>query len=135
MKEHPDQIRHPLAELTLITDGETVFRLTDDRRIMQDILSRGQLVSALAIKPLWDYVRVHLTETTRKSRQVVEFMGRKFRVVIEPDVVDGGFIAECRALRGCVTDGETPEEALLNIREAIADWLAADKEQRRARAQ
>jgi predicted RNase H-like HicB family nuclease len=50
-------------------------------------------------------------------------------------VVDGGFIAECPALRGCVTDGETPEEALRNMRDAIADWLAAGQERHRARAQ
>jgi predicted RNase H-like HicB family nuclease len=32
---------------------------------------------------------------------------------------DGYVIAECRALLGCVSQGETREEALANIREAI----------------
>ena len=32
---------------------------------------------------------------------------------------DGYVIAECPALPGCVSQGETREEALTNIREAI----------------
>ena len=62
-------------------------------------------------------------------------MGRTYTVHIEPDVVDGGFVAECPRLRGCVTDGETPEEALRNAREAIADWLAVREEKRLAKAE
>jgi predicted RNase H-like HicB family nuclease len=54
--------------------------------------------------------------------------GSEYGVTIEPDAVDGGFIAECPALPGCVTEGETEEEALLNIRCAIAVWLAASQE-------
>ena len=36
---------------------------------------------------------------------------------------DGYFVAECPALPGCVTQGGTRDEALTNIREAIAGWL------------
>lgn len=56
---------------------------------------------------------------------------KRFEVRIEPDPVDGGFIAECPTLPGCVTDGETREQALRNINHAIADWLAADAEAKR----
>jgi predicted RNase H-like HicB family nuclease len=49
--------------------------------------------------------------------------------------VDGGFIAECPALRGCVTDGETPEEALRNIRDAIEDWRNAGRSRHLAKAE
>lgn len=135
LKEHPDQVRHPLAQLSLITDGDTVFRLTDDKAVMKDILKRGQLVSVLAIKPLHDFVLAHLDRTVKVTRTKVDVSGKTYNVTIEPDVVDGGFIAECPALRGCVTDGETPEEALRNMRDAIADWLAAGQERHRARAQ
>lgn len=41
---------------------------------------------------------------------------------------DGWVVAECIALPGCVSQGETEEEALANIKEAIAAWLwAADR--------
>ena len=42
---------------------------------------------------------------------------------------EGGFWAEAPALPGCVSQGETADEALQNIREAAAGWLdvAADR--------
>ncbi|MEZ4451085.1 MAG: type II toxin-antitoxin system HicB family antitoxin [Nannocystaceae bacterium] len=42
----------------------------------------------------------------------------KFPVVLTPDE-DGGFVAECPIIPGCVSQGATREEALANIREAI----------------
>jgi predicted RNase H-like HicB family nuclease len=135
LREHPDQIRHPLAQLRLITDGETLFRLTDDPAVVEDVLRRGQLVSQLAIKPLCEYVRSRLKKNLRPGRMTVEVRGRRYRVTLEPDVVDGGFIAQCAALPGCVTDGETREQAGANIRDAIEDWLASAEDNRLAKAQ
>ncbi len=39
---------------------------------------------------------------------------------------DGWFVVECPALPGCVSQGQTEEEALTNIREAITAWLWAE---------
>lgn len=36
----------------------------------------------------------------------------------------GGYLVEIPLLKGCVSDGETIEEALENIKEAKAEWLA-----------
>ncbi|WP_299440085.1 type II toxin-antitoxin system HicB family antitoxin [uncultured Rhodospira sp.] len=41
------------------------------------------------------------------------------RVLIRPDPEDGGFVVSCPALPGCHSQGETVDEALANIREAI----------------
>lgn len=46
----------------------------------------------------------------------------KYRVLIEQDE-DGFFVAEVPSLPGCVTQGQTRQEALENIREAIAGYL------------
>jgi len=46
----------------------------------------------------------------------------KFRVHVEQDE-DGIFVAEVPALPGCLSDGQTREEALQNVREAIALYL------------
>ena len=43
----------------------------------------------------------------------------RFRVLLQPDTDDGGFNISCPALPGCHSQGETVEEALVNIREAI----------------
>ncbi|TAE33677.1 MAG: type II toxin-antitoxin system HicB family antitoxin [Candidatus Kapaibacterium sp.] len=41
---------------------------------------------------------------------------------------DGWIIAECPALPGCITQGETRAEALVNIREAIELTLEVRQE-------
>jgi len=50
-------------------------------------------------------------------RQVIVYSGE-----------DGYFIAECPSLPGCISQGETREEAIANIKEAIAGYIAALKE-------
>ena len=52
----------------------------------------------------------------------------KFKIVLEKDE-DGGFVATVPSLPGCVSQGETEEEALANVKEAISlhmESLAAD---------
>jgi antitoxin HicB len=46
-----------------------------------------------------------------------------FKVIIRPDSEDGGFNVSCPALPGCHSQGDTEEEALANIREAILGCL------------
>lgn len=46
----------------------------------------------------------------------------KYRVLIEQDE-DGVFVAEVPSLPGCVSQGETRERAVENIKEAIALYL------------
>jgi antitoxin HicB len=48
----------------------------------------------------------------------------QFLVTLEPDE-DGYIVAECPALPGCLSQGRTREEALVNIREAITGYLAS----------
>lgn len=52
-----------------------------------------------------------LAETTVK--------GRKFTVILEKDEVDGGYSVQCLELPGAISQGETRDEALRNIKEAI----------------
>jgi len=47
------------------------------------------------------------------------------QVVLHPDPEDGGWIAEVPSLPGCVSDGDTKEEALVNVRAAINAWIEA----------
>ena len=44
----------------------------------------------------------------------------------------GGFTAIAPELPGCRSDGETPEEALANIYDAILCWIEAAEEMGRA---
>ena len=46
----------------------------------------------------------------------------KYRVLIEQDE-DGMYVAEVPSLPGCISQGRTREQAIENIREAIAVYL------------
>jgi len=48
-----------------------------------------------------------------------------YKVVIEPlsEEDGGGFLATVPELPGCMSDGETRAEALVNVEDAISTWL------------
>ncbi len=51
----------------------------------------------------------------------------KFKVLLHP-AEEGGYWAEVPALPGCVSEGDTRDEALANIREAAEGWLEVSAE-------
>jgi antitoxin HicB len=53
-----------------------------------------------------------------------------YPVVITPLSVEdgGGFAATVPDLPGCMSDGETPEEALHNVLDAIDSWIEMAEE-------
>ena len=53
-------------------------------------------------------------------------MTMKYRVVLHPS--EEGFAVSCPGLPGCWSQGQTEEEALSNIRDAIEDYLVAVRE-------
>jgi predicted RNase H-like HicB family nuclease len=52
----------------------------------------------------------------------------KLKVLVQ-DEEGGGYWAEVPSLPGCVSSGDTCEEALANIREAAEGWLPAAADQ------
>jgi len=50
-------------------------------------------------------------------RQVIVYSGE-----------DGYFVAECPSLPGCISQGKTRDEAIVNIKEAIQGYMTALKE-------
>ena len=49
----------------------------------------------------------------------------KLKIILE-EGMDGYIVAHCPALKGCVTQGRTEEEAIKNMKEAIELYLEAD---------
>ena len=47
------------------------------------------------------------------------------QVILIPDREGGGWVAEVPSLPGCMSQGETMQDALRNVRDAIAEWIAA----------
>ncbi len=54
----------------------------------------------------------------------------EYPVLIEPLSAEdgGGFLATVPDLPGCMSDGETPEEAIVNVQDAIIGWIEAAQE-------
>lgn len=48
----------------------------------------------------------------------------EFPVLVEEDPT-GGYVISCPTLKGCVSQGETEEETLENIKDAIQTYLAS----------
>jgi predicted RNase H-like HicB family nuclease len=66
-----------------------------------------------------------LAKTSKSATLVSETFRRlkmKYRVLIEQDE-DGMYIAEVPSLPGCISQGQTREQAVENIKEAIAVYL------------
>ena len=49
-------------------------------------------------------------------------MLRKFRVILDPNDL-GGYTVTVPVLPGCISEGDTKEDALANIREAIELYI------------
>jgi len=50
----------------------------------------------------------------------------RFKVILEPQE-EGGYTVYVPALPGCISQGETQEEAIANIKEAIEVYLESIK--------
>ena len=55
-------------------------------------------------------------------------MNREYMVIVEKDET-GYYFANCPALKGCCSQGQTEEKALVNIQEAIDLWFEAQAAQ------
>ncbi|MBE9059248.1 type II toxin-antitoxin system HicB family antitoxin [Sphaerospermopsis sp. LEGE 08334] len=51
----------------------------------------------------------------------------KFKAIIHP-AAEGGYWAEVPALPGCITEGDTMEELINNLQDAIQGWLEVANE-------
>ena len=107
LKKHAPEVERPLAQLRLLTDGESVFVLTKEARVMVDTLRGGQLVWSLALGEIVAEVRGKVTALSARRTYKVATGGKNYTVTLEPDLEDGGYVAECPSLSGCMSQGET----------------------------
>lgn len=50
-----------------------------------------------------------------------------YKVILEP-AEEGGYTAYVPSLPGCISEGDTYQEALRNIKEAIVGWIEVSEE-------
>lgn len=59
---------------------------------------------------------------------MVEVKGLKLTIILREEE-EGGYSVQCLDLPGCISEGETREQALVNIREAVEGYLEAFPEE------
>ena len=134
LRKQRKEVEHPLArseaegrssfsELKLLTDGQAIFVLTANKDVILDTLNSGQLVLSLAIGQLVNDVRAQVEKLTQRSVENVVVDDFEYQVIVEADPEAGGYVVECPAIKGCISQGETKEEALIMIQDAIAACL------------
>jgi len=126
-KNFPD-IEKPLAQTRFITDGETLFVLTDNKKKILDTLSKGQMVFALAIGELIEELTGEVQKLDQEKKYKVSIKGKAYDVVMHPDLEEGGFWVDCPSLPGCASQGDTVEETLEMIKDAIKGHLEVETE-------
>ena len=130
LRKQKKEIEHPLAELKLLTDGQSIFVLTANKDVIMDTLNAGQLVMSLAIGQFVNNLKAEIVQMTQREVSTVVVDDFEYQVVIESDPEAGGYVVECPAIKGCVSQGETKEEALEMIKDAIAACLEVLEERK-----
>ena len=130
LRKQKKEIEHPLAELKLLTDGQSIFVLTANKDVIMDTLNAGQLVLSIAIGQFVNNLKAEIVQMTQRFVENVVVDDFEYQVVIESDPEAGGYVVECPAIKGCVSQGETKEEALFYIKDAIAACLEVLEERK-----
>ena len=130
LKKNMPEVEKPLAEMRFLTDGETIFVLTKDKKEIIDTLKSGQLVFAIALGEIVEDLKGEIVALQKERKYEVTVKGKKYPVILHPDTEDGGFWIECPSLPGCSSQGDTVEEALEMIKDAIEGRLEVAEEKK-----
>jgi len=123
LKTHMPDVEYPLSDLKFLTDGETIFVLTKDSQEIVDTLKNGQLIFSVSLGIIVDELRGEVKAHHDSKEYAVKVMKNKYQVILHADTEDGGYWVECPDLPGCVSQGDTIEEALEMIKDAINGCL------------
>jgi len=134
LRKHIPEVENPLAQLRFLTDGETIFVLTNSDKEIIDTLKKGQYVLAIAIEELINDLRGKTSKIAMDRTYMVKVSKREFKVILHPDLEDGGYWVECPELRGCSSQGDSVEEALDMIKDAIKGHLEVEEELKKERS-
>lgn len=81
------------------------------------------MVFTLAIGEIIEGLKGEVENISQDRKYKVQVSGHSYEVVLHPDLEDGGFWVDCSTLPGCASQGDTVEEALMMIKDAIKGHL------------
>ena len=91
LKKNMPGIERPLSELKFLTDGETIFVLTKDKKIIIDTLKSGQLIFSIALGEIVESLKGDVLLLRKERKYTVAVRGKKYPVILHPDMEDGGY--------------------------------------------
>lgn len=132
LKKHFPDVEKPLSELRFVTDGRSIFVLTENKTAILNATLSGQLVMTIAVGRLISDLKGEMKKINRDREYKVKAGKKFYKVILHPDTEGGGFWVECPSLPGCASQGDTVEEALDMIRDSIEGHLEIMAEDKKA---
>jgi predicted RNase H-like HicB family nuclease len=127
LRKNFPEVEAPLAALHFLTNGTDLFVLTRDPKVILNTL-RGQYVFSLALGHLIEGLRGELSKLSIPKGEKVKVRGRFFTVILTPDLEEGGYTVTCKEIPAAISQGETEQEAIDNIIDALELCLTTEKE-------
>jgi len=132
-RNFPD-IKAPLAQLRFLTNGVDIFVLTEDPNVILNTL-KGQFVLSFALGELINGLRGTIKNLAVPKEEKVTIGDRRFTAVLTPDLEDGGYVVTCKEISAAISQGESIQEALDNLVDAIEFCLQTEEELTKSRVQ
>jgi len=120
-----------LSRLTLLTDGDHVYMLTDTQQVMEVV--RRQMVWSVPLGLLISEALHRIEELPMEWTQAVTVRGKRYHLEVTRDDEYGGYIVQCKELPGALEQGETAAEAVANGKNAIESVLSFMAKRERSR--
>lgn len=106
-------------------EAVTDRRLRDARQALWDVYGilgfdqdGDKTPDALVHPPLEDVVRDAAREFREQADEALDDIPAPGAIVLTPGKLDGGWVAECRLIPGCISQGDSAAEALENVLDA-----------------
>jgi predicted RNase H-like HicB family nuclease len=131
LKKNMPNIENPLSDLKFLTDGESIFILTKKSKEIIDTLRNGQLIFSVSLGTIIDELKGEVKAIHDQRKYEIAVMKKKYSVILHADNEDGGYWVDCPEIPGCASQGDTVEEALSMIKDAIKGCLEVISEKER----
>jgi predicted RNase H-like HicB family nuclease len=83
---------------------------------------------SIALGEIIEGLKGEVAKMGQERAYKVKVRGKAYDVILHPDLEDGGFWVECPSLPGCSSQGDTVEESLSMIRDAVEGHLEVAEE-------
>lgn len=124
-----------LAKLTLLTDGQKVYLLTDERQLMEVVTRQLHITWAVPLGRIIIEMGQRLEAMPTSWVEPVQVNKVLFRIMVSRRHAGAPFVARCRELPGAVAEAPTADTAVAKLRVSIALVLAHEPSVRSRRRQ